>query len=120
MTVQRSWRRIRGRLEQLRRDRGLSRTAVAANGGCSRHIIDAIEAGRRYCRIDGVIGYIQGLGDVELIIAGRHVARLAELEDGEVVLLLRAATAASQGHRLNPVESMRVRRILERLSPRSG
>lgn len=111
-----TWHHIRTRLITARENLDLKRSSIARRCKCARSTIDHLENGDTYTRADLLIAYAHTVGK-DLTVVGPHLARIADLDDGDIVALLRAASAAASAQRLNPLESRRITELLDRVLP---
>lgn len=111
--VDRSIERLRTTIAAARRRGGLTLDAVARRSGCARTTIKHFDGGGA-ARIDNVVGYAQSVG-LDIAAVPVHLARLLSLGPDDIVAVLRAAQAAADGSRLNPMQSRRVAEILATL-----
>lgn len=116
--VDRSMERLRTAITAARRRTGLTLDAIARRSGCARTTVAHFERGGA-ARIDNVVGYAQSVG-LDIAAVPVHLARLLQLGPDDIVAVLRAAQAAAEGSRLNPIQSRRVADILATLRPPAG
>lgn len=106
--IRRRWHQLRDRLIAAREERELTPTEVARRCRVTHDTISRLESGRVQApSIEVVVGYCDAL-DRDLVDLPRRLAQLVHLEDDDIVAILRAARAAAEGHRLNPVQARRV------------
>lgn len=83
--------------------------------GERRSWLSRIENGRAVPSVTTVIGLARAF-DLELVAVPRQLSHLLTLDGGEVVAILRAASAATSGRHLDPMEAYRVRQALQKVS----
>jgi transcriptional regulator with XRE-family HTH domain len=106
--IRRRWDQLRAHLIEVREAHKLTRTEVARRCHLSHDTVSRLESGRVQApSIEVVVGYCDAL-DRDLVDLPRRLAQLVHLEDDDIVAILRAARAAAEGHRLNPVQARRV------------
>jgi DNA-binding XRE family transcriptional regulator len=115
--TQRSWHRIRTHLHAARDRAGLTRTALAKRTRISRTTLLELDEGSRYSRIDTALHYAHAVG-LDIAAVPPHLANLLDLELHDIIAILRAAQAAADGHRLNPLQARKINEILTKVITR--
>lgn len=109
--ARRTWTRLHTRLRAGRHRAGLPIDTLAARTHIDRTTIRHLENGRTNPHIDTTITYAHAVG-LDLAAVPPHLAALLDLDHADIVAVLRAAQAAADGHRLNPLQARRITGIL--------
>lgn len=118
-TVESSWKTIRSQLVAARLRAGLDRSNIVRRLNIHRSTVRRLEnddqTGIR-SRMDTALGYAHTVG-LELAVVPPQLAHLLALDHSDTVAILRAAQAAAEGHRLNPLQTRKINEILAKVLP---
>lgn len=110
----RSWHRLRRSLLEARFRAGLAVEALATRSHVHRETIRRLEKGTGTTKVETALAYAHAVG-LDLAAVPPHLARMTTLDAGDITAVLRAAQAAADGHRLNPVQARKVHDILTKI-----